>query len=82
MEYYFGWYRDVVTSAEAVSTARAALKKKATPQEVAEKLTQMAIKRYTKDNIAVVVVDLAQGPLAKHTNGGKADKKRNGWKLF
>lgn len=58
--------RDVVTSAEAVATARGALKKRSTPEEVARKLTQMALNRYTKDNVAVVVIDLGQGPLAAH----------------
>ena len=52
-------------SSVAVQQARNAFKKGSSAQEVADRLAQLAIRRYTTDNVAVVVVDL--GTLgAKH----------------
>ena len=48
-------------SSQAVSLARADLKKGHKPQQVAEKLAQLACRRHTTDNVAVVIVDLGGG---------------------
>lgn len=48
-------------SSQAVSLARADLKKGHNPQQVAEKLAQLACRRHTTDNVAVVIVDLGGG---------------------
>ena len=45
-------------SSVAVQQARNAFKKGSSAQQVAERLAQLAIRRYTTDNVAVVVVDL------------------------
>ena len=48
-------------SSQAVSLARTDLKKGHPPQQVAEKLAQLACRRHTTDNVAVVIVDLGGG---------------------
>ena len=53
--------RDVMQSSQAVSLARADLKKGHKPQQVAEKLAHLACRRHTTDNVAVVIVDLGGG---------------------
>jgi len=69
--------RDVCTSSIAVQQARNAFKKGSTPQEVADRLTQLAVKRYTADNVAVVVVLL--GLSGQHSDSaGKASGKASG----
>lgn len=55
-------------SSLAVQQARNAFKKGFSAQEVAERLAELAIKRYTTDNVSVVVVDL--GTLSKAKNSG------------
>ncbi|MEW5301452.1 MAG: hypothetical protein WDW36_004312 [Sanguina aurantia] len=52
---------DVLSPGDAVKWARKEFKAQSTPEQVADFLTAMALKRYTTDNVAVVVVDLA-GP--------------------
>lgn len=49
---------DVVSSEEAVKFARSDLMKGKSPQEAAERLTMVALRRYTADNVAVVVIDM------------------------
>lgn len=49
---------DVLSSKEVVSLVRADFKRGRHPEEIAQRLAQVAIKRYTADNTAVVVVDL------------------------
>jgi serine/threonine protein phosphatase PrpC len=39
-----------------VQQARIAFKKGSSPQDVADRLAELAVKRYTSDNVAVVVV--------------------------
>ena len=59
-------------SSVAVQQARNAFKKGSSAQQVAERLAQLAIRRYTTDNVAVVVVDLGTlgaGRAAEKTNG-------------
>ncbi|GAB4822197.1 hypothetical protein N2152v2_009243 [Parachlorella kessleri] len=51
---------DVMDSQDVVSLARTSLRKGQTAQEVADKLAQVALKRYTADNVAVVVVKLKE----------------------
>ena len=54
---------------------RADLQKGRTAQDVAEKLANIALRRYSEDNIAVVVVDL----------GGDKDgwrQHRSGWSFL
>lgn len=50
--------RDVFTDEDAVAIARRELLKGTSPQEMADKLTQFSLKRYTADNVAAVVIDL------------------------
>ena len=57
-------------SSLAVQQARNAFKKGFNAQQVAERLAELAIKRYTTDNVAVVVVDL--GTFEKANNGGSS----------
>ena len=49
---------DVLSSREVVSLVRSDLKKGRHPEEIAQKIASLAIKRYTADNTAVVVIDL------------------------
>lgn len=65
---------DVFSSEEAVSLARKQMLKGADASTVADKLVNWAIKRYTADNVSVVVVDLGLGAKvrAKQQAGGKS----------
>lgn len=49
---------DVVSSQEACRLALNNLRKGLSPQAIADMLCQVALKRYTSDNVAVVVVEL------------------------
>lgn len=49
---------DVLSSKEVVSLVRADFKRGRHPEEIAQRLAQLAIKRYTADNTAVIIVDL------------------------
>lgn len=64
---------DTMPSSVAVQQARNAFKKGSSAQQVAERLAELAIRRYTTDNVAVVLVDLrkpdAAGPTAKKVHG-------------
>ena len=53
--------RDVVSSHEAVTMARADFKRRRDAQQIAERLVRVALQRRTEDNISVVVVDLGGG---------------------
>lgn len=50
---------DVMSSQEAVKVARSDFLRGRHPQEVAQRLASFALKRYTADNVAVVVIDLS-----------------------
>jgi len=65
---------DVVSSQDAVSLARAELRRGGNAEGAAEKLIDAAVKRRTQDNVAVIVVDLL-GPegwkkISENNNGG------------
>lgn len=49
---------DVLPPREAVSWARREFKARKSAEQVAQTLTSIALKRYTTDNVAVVVIDL------------------------
>ena len=49
---------DVIGSQEVVSLIRQNFKQGRHPEEIAERVAQLAMKRYTTDNAAVIVVDL------------------------
>lgn len=49
---------DVMSSVEAVRFVRRQLKKKLTIQRISEELVDLANKRYTADNVAVILIDL------------------------
>lgn len=49
---------DAMPTVEVIRWARREFKAKSTAQEVAESLVGLALKRYTQDNVAVVVIDL------------------------
>lgn len=53
--------RDVVTSHDAVTMARSDFKKRRSAQDIADRLTKVALQRRTEDNVSVVVVDLGGG---------------------
>ena len=68
---------DVLPSQDAVQLARKALQAGQTPQEAAEKLVAVALKRRTSDNVSVVCIDLVGSrPGGWATNG--VPKKKNG----
>jgi serine/threonine protein phosphatase PrpC len=48
-------------SRDVISFARQNFKKKADAQKVAEKLAEVAVRRHTADNVAVIVIDLGGG---------------------
>jgi serine/threonine protein phosphatase PrpC len=50
---------DVMSSKEVVKVARSDFLQGRHPQEVAQRLASFALKRYTADNVAVVVIDLS-----------------------
>ena len=66
---------DVMSSKDAVDFARKDLQKGRSLQSVANKLANIALRRYSEDNIAVVVIDLG---------GGKEGwgKQKSGWSIF
>jgi len=66
---------DVVSSKDAVDIARKDLQKGRPLKAVAEKLANIALRRYSQDNIAVILIDLG---------GGKEGwgKKKSGWGLL
>ena len=51
---------DVMDSQDAVTLARNDLRKGHHPQQVAERLAGLAVKRHTADNVAVILVDLGK----------------------
>jgi serine/threonine protein phosphatase PrpC len=58
-------------SRDVISFARQNFKKKADAQKVAEKLAEVAVRRHTADNVAVIVIDLGGG-----ANGWAAAKPK------
>lgn len=48
-------------SRDVISFARQMFKKKASAQAVADKLAEVAVRRHTSDNVAVIVIDLGGG---------------------
>lgn len=52
---------DVMPSRDVIQVARNNFKRRATAQEVAEKLADLAMKRHTTDNVGIIVVDLGGG---------------------
>lgn len=71
--------RDVITSHEAVTMARADFKKQRSAQDIADRLTKVAIQRRTQDNVSVVVVDLGGG---KQGWSKPQQKNSDKWKGF
>ncbi len=66
---------DVMTSKDAVEFARKDLQKGRSLQSVADKLANIALRRYSEDNIAIVIIDLG---------GGKEGwgKQKSKWRIF
>lgn len=52
---------DVISSEEAVDFVRKDLQKGRTLQSAADKLANIALRRYSEDNIAIILVDLGGG---------------------
>ena len=73
-------YRDVCPSSVAVQQARNAFKKGSSPQDVAERLAELAVKRYTTDNVAVVIVLL--GLSGQHGSSAGNSKSRGIFNVF
>jgi len=69
---------DVISSQEVCTLVRNDLKKGRHPKDVAQRLATVALRRYTADNVAVVVVDL------KGEGGwrGEGDKKSKLFGIF
>ena len=63
---------DTMTSRQALQIVRKELQRGATVQEAATLLTERAIRRYTQDNVAVVVVPLALGGAGPAGPGARA----------
>ncbi|KAL4458266.1 hypothetical protein ABPG75_013131 [Micractinium tetrahymenae] len=61
---------DVMDSQEVVKLARRDLQRGSHPQEVAAKLSALAVKRGSQDNVAVVLIDLGKVDWSKQSNGG------------
>lgn len=61
---------DVMDSQEVVKLARRELQRGSSPDEVAAKLTALAVKRGSQDNVAVVVIDLGKVDWTKKASGG------------
>ncbi|EFN54425.1 hypothetical protein CHLNCDRAFT_36133 [Chlorella variabilis] len=61
---------DVMDSQEVVKLARRDLQRGLEPQEVASKLTTLAVKRGSQDNIGVVLIDLGKVEWGKDAGGG------------
>jgi len=60
---------DTMTSRQALQIVRKELQRGATVQEAATLLAERAIRRYTQDNVAVVVVPLALGAVGQAGQG-------------
>ena len=61
------------TDEDAVALTRRELLKGTTPQQMADKLTEFSLKRYTADNVAAVVIDLgicARATVQPKSRGG------------
>ncbi|KAL4422071.1 hypothetical protein ABPG77_001539 [Micractinium sp. CCAP 211/92] len=61
---------DVMDSQEVAKLARRDLQRGNHPQEVAAKLSALAVKRGSQDNIAVVLIDLGKVDWSKQSAGG------------
>ena len=68
-----GKHRDVFSSKEAVKIAKDAFQKQRSAEEIATLLTDRAYRKYSADNIAVIVIDLG-GP----AGGWEASKPTGG----
>lgn len=55
-----GGFRDVMSSADAVRFVSRQFKKGASTQDVTNALVDLAIKRYSTDNVAAIVIHLQQ----------------------
>ena len=64
-----------MSSKDAVEIAHKDLQKGRSLQAVVDKLANIALRRYSSDNIAVVIIDLG---------GGREGwgKKKSGWSIF
>ena len=64
-----------MSSKDAVEIVHKDLEKGRSLQSVADKLANIALRRYSADNIAVVIIDLG---------GGREGwgKKKSGWSIF
>ncbi|CAD7697979.1 unnamed protein product [Ostreobium quekettii] len=74
---------DVMPSADAIRYTRKQIDKGESSQAIAEGLVELAIKRYTTDNVAAVVIDLVGATARKERAAGakaaaKAAKKKSG----
>lgn len=69
---------DVLPSQDAVQLARRALQAGQTPQEAAEKLVAVALKRRTSDNVSVVCIDLVGSRPGGWVANGAPKKKSGG----
>ena len=65
--------RDVISSKDAVKIAKDAFQKKRSCQEIADLLTERAYRKYSSDNVAVIVIDFG-GP----AGGWEASKPTGG----
>jgi hypothetical protein len=74
---------DCMPAADAVQYARKQFRNGKDAQQVAEAMTSIALKRYTADNVAVIVVDLRRDKKpAAGSGGGKAGGGGGGGGLF
>lgn len=72
---------DVMPSQQVVQQVRKELQKHGDPQLAAENIAELALKRYTQDNVAVIVIDLDRG-LGASSNKSGATKKKGIFGMF
>ena len=72
---------DVISSQDAVNFVRTELRKGRGLQETAERMAGVALKRYTADNVAVVLIDL-KGEAGWQVAGGGPKTGKKLWGLF
>lgn len=66
---------DVMPSQQVVQQVRKELQKHGDTQVAADNIADLALKRYTQDNVAVIIIDLDRGLRGTSTGGAKGTKK-------
>ena len=70
---------DTMTSKQVVQCVRGEFQKGQSPQQVTDTLTERAIRRYTQDNVAIVVIQLRPPAPRRAPKPAAAGKKKKAW---